>query len=103
MVVPQAAAARARDTARRRERTARLYHRRGPPVRSVDWPHDARSPRLCSGCARRRSTRVSRLTIGIRVRRMAEKKAPPADLGRTLDALVAHAPDRTTWKAITAE
>jgi hypothetical protein len=34
---------------------------------------------------------------------MVEKKAPRADLGRTLEALVAHAPDRTTWKAITAE
>jgi hypothetical protein len=34
---------------------------------------------------------------------MADKKAPPADLGRRLEALVAHAPDRTTWKAITAE
>lgn len=33
---------------------------------------------------------------------MADKKAPSADLGRTLDALLAHAPDRKTWTALTA-
>jgi hypothetical protein len=33
---------------------------------------------------------------------MADKKAPSADPGRTLDALLAHAPDRKTWSALTA-
>src|SRR6185369_4841115 len=33
---------------------------------------------------------------------MTDRKAAPAGLERTLDALLAHAPDRTTWRAIAA-